>query len=89
MRRDPKKGMVFSEMHMVKTNCITYHTNTGDNSPDDKSCPFGIELQANSKTEDQARSDNPPFTTNHVSHGERKKRAEKSSSRENGYLLKK
>jgi hypothetical protein len=89
MRRDPKKSKVVRELHMVETNCFTYHTNSRDNSPYDKCCPTGIELQANPKTENHARSDNPPLTTNHVSHWESQKRAKESSSRENGYLSKK
>ena len=87
MRQDPKKeSVVVKELHMVEQNCFTYHTNSGDNSPYDKSCPFGIELQANSKTENHARCDKTPFTPNHVSHRKREKRAKESSSSENGYL---
>jgi hypothetical protein len=68
---------------------FTYHTNSRDSSPYDKCCPTGIELQANPKTENHARNDNPSLTTNHVSHREREKRAEENSSGENGYLLSK
>ena len=47
---------------------------------------MGIELQTNTKRENHAWCNNSPFTTNHVSHWEREKRAEESSGRENGYL---
>jgi hypothetical protein len=85
MRRDPKNRSGQKIEHDT-TNCLTYHTNSRDNSPYDKCCPVGIELQANTKTEDQAWCYKPPFTTNQVSHWECEKRAEKSSSRENRYL---
>ena len=88
--RDPKnknkkkhKKVLVAHVTSFET---AYHTKSGDKSAYHKRCPAGIELQANAKTEDQARCDNPPFTTNHISHREREKCAKESSSRENRYL---
>ena len=58
MRRGPKKkgdnGQRITHWYNTNLNRVTYHTNSGDNSPNDKCCPMGIELQPNAKRENHA-----------------------------------